>query len=65
MSNDQTNLEYAVSICFWRAFYEHPQRKTDPALVLEAAREEACKAIPPGVHGSFDDQELTWTQESE
>jgi hypothetical protein len=37
--------------------------RTDPAVALCSAREDASAVIPHGIHGSFDDVELTFRLE--
>lgn len=54
-------IDKRISNIFYREFQLHPASVTDPALALEYAREAASNAMPYGMHGTFDDEALTFT----
>lgn len=58
------NLEIEISKRFRLAFEHHPDRENDPALALASARETASAFVPEGRWGTFDDEALTFRQDS-
>jgi hypothetical protein len=53
-------IDERISKAFRDAFESHPAREADPGVAISSARETASELVPAGVHGSFDDETLTF-----
>ena len=58
---ERTAIEERITNIFYSGFMNHPASVSDPALALDSAREDASNALPAGVHGTFNDEKLTFT----